>query len=106
MDPKTLTRRTDPATSLSAAREMVRTGKRLKQAQRVLLYVDFVPGETSAEIAEAVGMDRHAVARRLPDLAREGVVVRMPARACRITGRLGVTWCIARPAPAQTDLGL
>jgi hypothetical protein len=47
---------------------------------------------TSAELASTGGLDRYMVARRLPDLNRDGLVSRGQARRCAITGRWAITW--------------
>ena len=48
--------------------------------------------EIEAEIAEAAGVDRHMVARRLPDLERDGIVSRGDVRVCTASGRPAITW--------------
>ena len=52
------------------------------------------PGLTSDELAEAVGMQRHQPARRLPELERMGLVRKGEARPSRLSGRRGVTWFV------------
>jgi hypothetical protein len=38
------------------------------------------------------GLDRHMVARRLPDLKHDGLVEQGEMRTCKVTGRKAVTW--------------
>jgi DNA-binding MarR family transcriptional regulator len=85
-------RRTDPASSHVAAREITRSGLRAAQAEQVSLALTLWPGHTSRELASRAHLDRHMVARRLPELERAGTVKRGPMRACRESKRLAVTW--------------
>ncbi len=88
-----IARATDPETSHRAAAEVTRSGRRDAQAASVLEAVQIGPGFTSAELATAgAPFDRYVAARRLPELERLGKVRRGPARACRVTGRLALTW--------------
>jgi len=58
--------------------------------------VETKPGWTSAELAAHTGIDRYTMARRLPEAARRfsnGTgVYRGPARACRVSKRMAMTW--------------
>lgn len=38
-------------------------------------------------------MDRHDVARRLPDARVAGLVANGNARRCAVTSKMAVTWC-------------
>lgn len=69
-----LFRNSDPHTSRLAAETMERSGSRASQRQAILDYVRAHPDETSKEIAAGLGLCRYAVARRLPDLERDGLV--------------------------------
>lgn len=90
---QTLFRNTDPETSRLAAEDLTRRGKRGHQKQQILSYLKTCVGyETSAEIARWGQMDRHMVARRLPDLERDGLVERCGLGECRVTGHQAVTW--------------
>ena len=82
----------DPISSHLAAAEITRNGLRGKQKLQVLEAVIESPGRTSAELAAWAGMDRYAVARRLPDLRQDGFVEQGPMRKCKVTGKPAVTW--------------
>jgi len=94
--PAPLAARSDPATSHIAAREITMSGALDSQKRAVLdlLRIQLRP-VTSAELAAAGGLDRYMVARRLPDLNRDGLVSRGSARRCDSTGRLAITWSAA-----------
>lgn len=66
------------------------------QQLAVLRLVRARPGMTSAElgqIADMLGGDgRFICARRLPELARMGLVVRGAARKCAVNGTKAITW--------------
>jgi hypothetical protein len=83
----------DPVSSHLAAEEFTRSGRRDDQKRALL---NWMRGQTrsltSAEIAAHSGMDRRGVARRLPDLERDGFVERGSLRNCGQTNRWCVTW--------------
>jgi hypothetical protein len=83
----------DPVSSHLAAAEITASGLRDSQ-KRIIL--DWLRGRatalTSAEISRDAGLDRHMVARRLPDLERDGLVQRGAERTCTATGRRAITW--------------
>ena len=81
-----------PATSHAAAAELVRSGAQAAQKAEVLEAVRRWPGSTARELADASGLTMHVVGRRLPDLERDGMVERGPARTCRVGRRPGTTW--------------
>ena len=92
-----MSRATDPDTSHEAARDMTLGGN--AQYQRDLCYAAVLekPGQTAAEIAIMVGLERHAPSRRLPELRRKlkvtnGINPRERSRICNVTGRRSVTW--------------
>lgn len=86
--------RDDPPTSFAAARKIMSDGTRAKQKLDVLRAVIRHGGRTSRELAELTELDRHMVARRLPDLAEHEFVMRGPARKCTRSSKslLAVTW--------------
>ena len=89
----------DPASSHEAAKRMKDSGQAQAQAARIFQFLQSRHREefTSREIAEALGMCRYAVARRVPDLRKLGKVARDAAgRECRIAGKKAVTWRAAR----------
>lgn len=104
-----LARNTDPDTSRKAASELTESGKH--KAQKAEAYAalssyikthmagaetPFYP--TSAELAKFAGLDRYTVARRLPDLEKEGLVEKVHLngklikRQCRVTGKTATVW--------------
>lgn len=85
-------RRWDPWTSHAAARRVESTGAASSQRARVLAYVREHPGETAAEIAHGLGMERHVPSRRLPELRRMRMVTSGEARVCRVCGTNQMTW--------------
>ena len=85
-------RRTDPETSHEAARSVEICGTAADQRRKCLQAVREAPGSTAAEIAEVLGMERHAPSRRLPELRESGWICNGKARVCRIQGRSSLTW--------------
>lgn len=85
-------RRRDPETSHLAAERMRESGALGKQAAAVLEAVKNWPGCTAVEIAQRAQIDRHAVSRRLPDLAKAHLVRRGPPKLCSVNGRPQSTW--------------
>lgn len=91
---KRMARRTDAVSSHEAAADNVASGRHGQQCQLVLSCLAKCDGSTSAELAARFGLDRVMVARRLPDLERQGLVVRCGVRPCVATGRSGIEWRI------------
>lgn len=89
-------RNTNPFTSHEAAREAEASGRADAQRNLCLDEVLKNSGKTAAEIAVATGLERHAPSRRLPELRDAGLVVNGPARVCRATGRMSITWLPAK----------
>ena len=88
---KPRSRSSDPASSKMAAAEMERSGALGKQRQQVLEALRVHGPCTSAELAFRASLDRHAVARRLPELREMGLVFQGPIRNCSV-GRPAVEW--------------
>lgn len=83
----------DPATSHEAADRIAPTAD--QQAARVADWVRRHPGKTSRELAAVVtdrDLDRHAIARRLPEAEERGLVRRGEARACDVGRGRALTW--------------
>ena len=84
-------RRTDPETSHAAAASLtsVETHKAL-----ILAYLKSIAprSEIFESIASAVHMEPHAVARRLPDLMRDGLIERTEETRRTSTGRTARCW--------------
>lgn len=83
----------DPDSSHAAARDLETSGDLGAQRAAVLAALRAVGRPvTSAELADLSGLPRPMCARRLPDLDVAGPVARDVMRACRVTGRMCVTW--------------
>jgi hypothetical protein len=92
-----LARSSDARTSHIAAENFTRSGRRGAQKRALLSWLrGRTTAMTSAEIAVAAEMDRYAVARRLPDLERDGLVERCAIRQCTAMGTLAITWRATR----------
>lgn len=85
-------RSTDPESSRESEQHMNDSGERDRQRQRVLEAVQQHSGLTTKHLAQRTGMDRHMVARRMPELERHGLVRRGPVVSDPGDGRQGVTW--------------
>ncbi len=85
-------RHSDPDTSHEAAVSAERRGRAAAHRRLCLAQVNKQPGLTAAEIAERVGLERHAPSRRLPELRDSGLVDNGPARCCSVQGRRSITW--------------
>ena len=87
-------RNSDPATSWHAAEHVIRTGVRAAQQRLTAAAVESYPGLTSLELSKRTGICRWTLARRLPELAKAGAVVRGQERACSASTRgiKAVTW--------------
>lgn len=89
-------RKTDPTSSYLAAKE--NEPRRPNQILTVNLMVAMSPNSTSSELSSEYGVDRHMVARRLPDAEQRGLVKKGSMRKCGVSNRLAVTWL---PAESQ-----
>ena len=97
-----LARKTDPQTSHLAAKAIKsKLGMRQRQTYQA---VDNNPGATGGELARwlyetfpAVGFIEAAStpSRRLPELEKQGLVVRGKARECRESKKIAATWRLA-----------
>lgn len=85
-------RSTDPDTSRLADEEIEKSGRAGCQRDLCLAEVRRQPGQTSAEIAQSLGLERHVPARRLPELRFMGLVRNQSIRKCNVTGKKCVTW--------------
>ena len=90
--PRATARRSDPDTSHQAAVGIEASGKAGTQRAAVLECVRCDPGQTSAEIAVAAGLERAIPSRRLPELERAGLIRKGDARLCYINQTRMVTW--------------
>ncbi len=87
-----LARTADPDTSHEAARECIASGRLGRHMRLALSAIVKHQGCTSAELVEWCELNRHEVARRLPDLEKRGLVRQGESRACWVTKRQSVTW--------------
>lgn len=93
MAPQTpIARRTDPESSKAAAEDITESGLRAHQQAEVLRLVRAHPKHTSLELAQHGSLDRYAIARRLPELERAGLVRRGEIRPCSVGARPALTW--------------
>lgn len=96
-------RSTDPSSSHEAADFIVGSGKQAQQQAQAASAVRKHPGLTSLELARATGLDRFMLARRLPELWKQGLLRRGTVRKCSASnGRSAVTW-FPYPASCATD---
>lgn len=91
-----LSRNTDSLGSFKAADRLGRTGLGSRKRLAVYHALRQHQGSTSAELAQAAGLDRHDVARRLPELEKAGWVSRGGVRQCTACGLPCVTWFVTR----------
>ena len=87
--------RTDPHTSRQAEAAITESGARQTQAELVFQAVKDHPGLTSAELTRHCELNRHQIARRLPDLEANGLVKKGTPRLCNLKRKLSVTWTTA-----------
>lgn len=87
-----LARATDADGSHEAAALLVRSGRHAAQKDRTEAAVKRYPGMTSMQLARVTGLDRHMVARRLPDLMKEGRAFRGGKTVCPISNITVCTW--------------
>jgi len=86
-------RRSDPRTSHMAADHVEKVGKAGQQRVRAAAAVLANPGWTSQELSERTGINRYELARRLPELREDCLVVNGDSdRICRVSGRPAMTW--------------
>ena len=100
----------DPPTSHLAAQRMERSGQAATNREKCLREVRRMPGQTAAEIALMVGLERHEPSRRLPELRRLGLVsngndaIGRISRICVVTGNLSVVWMPVSLRTQNTDM--
>lgn len=87
-----LARRSDPTTSIEAARRVIASGSQDDHVGRIVRAVRARPGRTSAELAQLTGLERHEAARRTADAEHQGSIHKGAPRVCSVGGRSAVTW--------------
>ncbi|WP_329767336.1 MarR family winged helix-turn-helix transcriptional regulator [Stenotrophomonas maltophilia] len=90
-------RASDLSTSHDAAHYVVASGLQAHQHDQSAKAVADYPGMTSKELAQATGLDRYMLARRLPELIKTGRVWRGPNKPCPVSGRTACTWWAVAP---------
>ena len=85
-------RATDPITSHIADQRHKRSGDQAFQRALAVATVNAYPGRTSFELAMKSGHDRHMLARRLPECARQGLVKKGVIVECTITRHKAISW--------------
>lgn len=85
-------RNTDPVTSALAAEHINKAGLRGTQQRRAAAAVRVYPGHTSAELAYYTGIDRHQLAKRLPECEMAGAVRRGDKRQCSVSHLMAIVW--------------
>jgi hypothetical protein len=85
-------RASDPITSYSAAEAVEASGRAGCQRRQCLDEVKLNPGQTAAEIALAIGLDRYVPSRRLPELRDLGLVQNGLSRPCKVKKSMSLTW--------------
>ncbi len=95
--PRELARRNDPTSSHDAIQEHTDSGSRKQQSLQTLRLVAKHDGLTSMELSASTKLlTRSAIARRLPDLEKRGLVQKGRPRACAANPKhtKGLTWWI------------
>ena len=82
--------RADPATSFEAASKIARKARR--QKERILEALKFSPRSTPGELAELHGIDYITIQRRVSEMERAGLIVRLPARTCAVRRTRATVW--------------
>ena len=92
LPPHCRSRRDDPESSRLAGASHEASGKAGSHRAIIAEALARWRGRTSAELAWLIDLDRHEVARRLPELERAGVARKGAVRKCEQNGSQAVTW--------------
>lgn len=95
--PRGMSRHDDPGSSHEAADEIKSSGLADTQRQLCLDEVNRCQGQTAAEIAVAIGLERHIPSRRLPELRDKTSPLQVrngDGRICKVTGNRSMTWYV------------
>lgn len=84
-------------TSADARNKHERSGTAMSNRRSVLNLVMEHPGLTAVELWRtanelSLGLSRHEISRRLPELRKAGIVINGPARKCAVAGSRQMTW--------------
>lgn len=93
-------RATDPETSALAEQHVTTIGRRATNQGIAARAVAAWPGRTSRELAELARMDRHEMARRLPECTTAGAAFQ--GYITHRSGRPAVTWWPTREAAEES----
>ena len=85
-------RNSDPVSSHLAAMHITATGEKRSQQRTALAAVQKNPYKTSFELSLVCPLERHQIARRLPELEEAGFIKKGIIRRCAVGGRKSVTW--------------
>lgn len=85
-------RRSDPATSVDAARLIEGAGIATEHRRTLFKSVEQCPHHTAAEYAAMTGIDRHEVSRRLPELRPHFIINDPEPKRCTMKGTMAMTW--------------
>ena len=83
---------TDDATSHEAAMQHTRSGRAAAHRAMVLDAVDHFTELTAAELAQITTLGHIETQRRLSDLFRDGLVVKVEVRLCTVNKTNMTTW--------------
>ena len=92
---RTHARATDPETSRAAASQAI--GLAAAHRAKILAHLKSIrpSGAIYQDIASAIGLEPHAVARRLPELQQAGLAKPLDATALTRSGRQARLWAAA-----------
>lgn len=79
-------------TSKLAHKELLRTGNRQDQIERVAVAITYHPGHTASELTKYTSLDRYQIGRRLSEAEAQGLIFRGGIRRCQITKRMCYEW--------------
>lgn len=85
-------RNADPRSSHEAADHIIASGAQQAQQRLAAQAVASYPGLTSLELARKTKLCRFMLARRLPECAKAGTVVRGAIRRCSVSKRSACEW--------------
>ena len=87
-----MSRNTDPVGSFEAADAFLKSGKKYQHFKIIYNALKRHNGSTSLELSRHCALDRHQIARRLPEMIDPGLVKKGPSRTCRVAETKALTW--------------
>lgn len=80
-------------TSLKAIRDIRKSGKTLKQSQKIIYHMSkYKKPRTRAQIALMLGIDKGSIAGRINSLIKSGAVMETVKEICPTSGR--IAWLV------------